>query len=208
MKSASPKFSSAPAKLSPVTPDGGEGSDKRARILDAALGLFLRYGVKRTSIDDVAREAGIAKGTVYLYYESKTVLFAAIAGRLCADVLAAARRVLQEKAQLTEKLVDFLDAYVGKMHRVAAQSPHVEELTLTKESVAAATYAEFNLEMKAMLRSVLNDAGVVHRGAPEMFLAAALGALRTGDIAEKAYRARLTTLVDTLVVGLRHSVSK
>ncbi len=208
MKSASPKSSSAPAKHSPVTPDHGDGSDKRARILDAALSLFLRYGVKRTSIDDVAREAGIAKGTVYLYYESKTMLFAAIAERLCADMLAAARRALQEKAALTGRLVGFLDAYVGEMHRLVAQSPHVEELTLSKESVAAATYAEFNLQMKGLLRGVLNSAGVDHKGAGDMFLAAALGALRTGDIAEKPYRARLTALVDTLLAGLRHIAAK
>ena len=50
---------------------------KEARILDSAERLFRRYGVKRTSIEDVAREAGIAKGTFYLYYSSKEELFTA-----------------------------------------------------------------------------------------------------------------------------------
>ena len=67
------------------------GSDKRDRLLDAALMPFLRYGVKRTSIDDIAREVGIAKGTIYLSSDSKAALFAAIADRLCASTLNAKR---------------------------------------------------------------------------------------------------------------------
>jgi AcrR family transcriptional regulator len=45
--------------------------DVRDSILDAAERLFRRYGYKKTTIDDLAREAGIGKGTVYLYFESK-----------------------------------------------------------------------------------------------------------------------------------------
>jgi AcrR family transcriptional regulator len=48
---------------------------KREAILQAALELFGRYGYRRTSIDDIARQAGVAKGTVYLYVESKEALF-------------------------------------------------------------------------------------------------------------------------------------
>jgi AcrR family transcriptional regulator len=47
---------------------------KCERILEAATGLFVRFGYRKTSIDDVAREAGIAKGTVYLYYRNKAEL--------------------------------------------------------------------------------------------------------------------------------------
>jgi hypothetical protein len=57
--------------------------------------------------------------------------------------------------------------------------------------------------MKGLMRAALNEAGIACKGAAEMFLAAALGALRTGDIAEKAYRTRLAALVDTLVLGLQ-----
>ena len=58
MTSASQKSSSALENPSRTTRDAAaDSSEKRIRILDAALSLFLRYGVKRTSIDDVAREA-------------------------------------------------------------------------------------------------------------------------------------------------------
>jgi AcrR family transcriptional regulator len=205
MTSAFPKSSSGRAKPSPAISEAGESDadDKRARILGAAQRLFLRYGVKRTSIDDVAREAEIAKGTVYLYYASKNDLFAAVAERLCTDILVAARQALLKKKSSAERLVDFLDGYIGHMHRLIAQSPHVAELSESKEALAATIYANFDVQMKELIRTALNDAGIARKSAADMFLAAALGALRTGDIAEKPYRARLAALVDTLVLGLQ-----
>ena len=47
---------------------------KRERILEAATTLFVQYGYRKTSIDEVARAAGIAKGTLYLYYSNKAEL--------------------------------------------------------------------------------------------------------------------------------------
>ena len=63
----------------PSESDTTGNTNKQERILDAAQRLFVRYGVKRTSVDDIVREAGIAKGTLYLYYDSKNALFAAVA---------------------------------------------------------------------------------------------------------------------------------
>lgn len=45
--------------------------DTRERIMEAALELFARYGFKKTTVDDIARESGVGKGTVYLYFSSK-----------------------------------------------------------------------------------------------------------------------------------------
>src|SRR6266849_4433660 len=156
------------------------GSDKRVRILEAAQNLFLRYGVKRTSLDDVVREAGIAKGTLYLYFDSKDVLFAGVAERLCEEVLRNAEEAIASSSSLTGRIVGFLDAYIGSMHRLTAQSPHIAELTESKEALAAAIYGVFNRKMKDLLRKVLKDGGIERGDAVDMFFAAALGTLKTG----------------------------
>ncbi len=46
-------------------------TDVREVILDAMERLLARYGYKKTTVDDLAREAGIGKGTVYLSFPSK-----------------------------------------------------------------------------------------------------------------------------------------
>src|SRR5947208_11210453 len=48
---------------------------KKECILDAAARAFARYGFKRVSVEDIARDAGVAKGTVYLACDSKEDLF-------------------------------------------------------------------------------------------------------------------------------------
>lgn len=48
---------------------------KRLALIDAALAVFSRVGYAAAKIDDVAEEAGVSKGTVYLYFESKEALF-------------------------------------------------------------------------------------------------------------------------------------
>jgi len=52
--------------------------EKRARLLEAALKLFERYGYKKTAVDDIAREADVAKGTVYLYFRNKRDIMSSI----------------------------------------------------------------------------------------------------------------------------------
>ena len=47
---------------------------KRERILLAATDLFVSHGYRKTSVDEVAYQAGVAKGTIYLYYRNKAEL--------------------------------------------------------------------------------------------------------------------------------------
>src|SRR5215467_13934307 len=57
----------------------GERREARAqRILDAASHLILRYGYHKTTIEDIAREAGVGKGTLYLHWKTREALFAAL----------------------------------------------------------------------------------------------------------------------------------
>lgn len=49
-----------------------------AEILDAALGLFVEKGYSATKIDDIARAAGVTKGTPYLYFASKEDILKAV----------------------------------------------------------------------------------------------------------------------------------
>jgi AcrR family transcriptional regulator len=57
---------------------------RRTAILAAAQTCFWKSGIRRTSIEDVANEAGLAKGTIYLYFASKEELFAALAAAFIA----------------------------------------------------------------------------------------------------------------------------
>ncbi len=55
---------------------------RRNQILDAATTVFADKGFERSTIKDIARSAGIADGTIYLYFENKTALLLGVLGRL------------------------------------------------------------------------------------------------------------------------------
>ncbi|MFL5625107.1 MAG: TetR/AcrR family transcriptional regulator, partial [Ktedonobacteraceae bacterium] len=52
--------------------------ERAQRILDAAAALILRWGYHKTTLDDISRETGIAKGTIYLHWKTREELFGAL----------------------------------------------------------------------------------------------------------------------------------
>ncbi len=59
-----------------------EALETRSRILDAAERVFHREGVSRTSLADIAAEAGVTRGAIYWHFEDKAHLFDAMMRRL------------------------------------------------------------------------------------------------------------------------------
>jgi AcrR family transcriptional regulator len=55
--------------------------ERAQRILDAAAALILRWGFQKTTLDDVSRQAGVAKGTMYLHWKTREELFRALISR-------------------------------------------------------------------------------------------------------------------------------
>ncbi|HNP73804.1 MAG TPA: helix-turn-helix domain-containing protein [Kouleothrix sp.] len=59
-------------------PAAARRHERAQRILDAAAALILRWGYNKTTIDDIARQAGVAKGTIYLHWNTREELFGAL----------------------------------------------------------------------------------------------------------------------------------
>lgn len=83
-------------------------NQKHTAILDAAYELFGSGGFYETKMSEVAEQAGIAKGTVYLYFKSKEELFMAVTRRDCEGFL----------LQLQERL-KASDTFTGKLSIIA-----------------------------------------------------------------------------------------
>jgi AcrR family transcriptional regulator len=120
-----------------------------ARATDALLRCVARFGLSKTTLDDVAREAGCSRATLYRYFESKPELLrrtiAAEGARVLARVLDAARE------QVT--LADAVVAVVTTAAR-ALDSHHALQFLLTHEPDAVLGHLAF----------VEGDAVLVHAG--------------------------------------------
>ncbi|MFN8451677.1 MAG: helix-turn-helix domain-containing protein [Anaerolineae bacterium] len=74
----------------------GESSQREQRILDAAAELIEHYGYDKTTVDDIAREAGVSKGAIYLHFKSKEALFEAL--------------IMRDADTITERFFELIDA--------------------------------------------------------------------------------------------------
>lgn len=115
---------------------------KHDSILDAARAVFSREGYSESSVEDVAAEAGIAKGTVYLYFKSKEELYLAALLRDLQAFGAAARAEMDRAPGLKEKIEaffrvrldychaheDFLRIYLTEYSSMCATSPIAKEM--------------------------------------------------------------------------------
>ena len=70
--------------------------DTREAILDAMDVLMERYGYRKTTVDDLAKEAGISKRTVYLYFPSKEEIALSSIGRVVENAQAKMREIALE----------------------------------------------------------------------------------------------------------------
>src|SRR3954470_22257672 len=71
---------------------------KQARpgeIVDAALEVFVEKGFAAARLDDIAKQAGVSKGALYLYFETKTDLFGAVVRETVAPNIEAVAAVLE-----------------------------------------------------------------------------------------------------------------
>jgi AcrR family transcriptional regulator len=130
----------------PHAPDPGQSAvdDPRARraqalremrrdeILDAALRAFSRCGYHQTRISDVIAEAGIARGTFYLYFESKSAIFLELLDRLLVRMRACVHGV-----DLAPGAPPVQDQLLGIVQRILDTFAHNHALTtiLVREAV-------------------------------------------------------------------------
>ena len=78
--------------------------DKRDAILRAATQVFARHGFFHAQVADIAREAGVAAGTVYLYFRGKDDLLASIFERTMKEAIADGRTALEGASSPTDRL--------------------------------------------------------------------------------------------------------
>jgi AcrR family transcriptional regulator len=184
-------------------------SGRRGAILAAAQTCFWRNGMRRTAIEDVAREAGVAKGTVYLYFASKEELFATLAAELCEASLQGVRAALSGRGGLTRRLAGAIDAKIGHFHRLLAGSPHAAELLESTAAIAERSFKSLDESFLEAIDGALADArvGADARARVELrdvILAAGYGTAHQAELrnetSPEVYRARLQLHLD-LVLG-------
>ena len=113
-----------------MTTNSAKPDARRAEVLSAAAAVFMRYGYRKASMDDVATAAGLSRQALYLRFASKDDLFGAALEHVMASSLAEARRLLRDDhRELLPRIVAAFTALHGLHLGDAVAAQHVAELT-------------------------------------------------------------------------------
>ncbi|HEX8143328.1 MAG TPA: TetR/AcrR family transcriptional regulator [Pyrinomonadaceae bacterium] len=122
-------------------------ADKREAILRAATRVFARNGYFNSKVADIARDAGVADGTVYLYFKSKEEILHSIFDRSVGEAITEGRRQLLSITDPREKLRRIAHLHLERLgtDRDLAIVFQVELRSSTKfmEEFSAAGFAEY-----------------------------------------------------------------
>jgi TetR/AcrR family fatty acid metabolism transcriptional regulator len=89
------------------------GGDKRDRILDAAVRVFARKGFHATRVSEVAKAAGVADGTIYLYFDSKDHLLVSLFEHRIERLLAYLETELPRAPSASHRLQRIIELQLG-----------------------------------------------------------------------------------------------
>lgn len=83
--------------------------NKRIQIIEAAIKVFAQKGLERGKIADIAKKAGIGKGTVYEYFRSKEEIFSAIEQVVMGEMSTVFEKLFVSDISPTEKLIALME---------------------------------------------------------------------------------------------------
>jgi len=139
--------------------------EKLESILDTARKMFARYGLRKTSLDEVARMARVAKATIYNYFGSKDRVYLEVLRREMDEVVEKISSSVDQESLPGDKLVAFVKAKFRCMRQAInilnLDREGIEKLLPSAESIRNDLFEkEVNI-----IRSILNEGvekGIFH----------------------------------------------
>lgn len=144
------------SELSP----SAQADPRQKSLLEASLSVFLRYGFRKTSMEEVARAAHISRQGLYLHFKAKEDLFRATVQYFLHRTLDAARvQLADHKRPLPERLLGAFDAVMGRF--VGIVGSDAEDLAAASSALVGNLISEHEHSFVEQLAKTMRSEGVV-----------------------------------------------
>ncbi|MCX6647708.1 MAG: TetR/AcrR family transcriptional regulator [bacterium] len=132
------------------------GNGKRERILLAAWETIRKYGFDKTTVSDIAKGAGIAKGTVYLYFRSKDEIMLALVELTNRRINDRLERIAESQIPPRAKVREILMFRILRIYDIV-KYPHGEEIVSAMKSSISKIIGAFLDEQAALVKKCLDE---------------------------------------------------
>ena len=139
-------------------------NEKNRIIVAAAANMFARYGYSKTTMGDIAAEAGVARQTVYNAFQGKEEILRAVVRQAGEDTFVAVMEVWSKAGSIEEKLTAFHDLGPIKWFEAIRAAPDWAELLDGLHKAASEEMADQDIKWRDALAEVL-QAGASSGGA-------------------------------------------
>ncbi len=170
--------------VSTIDPGERAKQERRRQIIAAAKTVFAEAGYHGASINAIIERAQIARGTFYLYFESKAAVFDSILDQALADLRGRIRRIEVDDPAAPAPQVQLREQVVATLEYIVSDRPLALLLLSaghTPDAEATERLDQFFAEVRDLLRRALEtgmELGLVRKCHPELVAAAMLGMIR------------------------------
>ena len=136
-----------------MTPRPDVSAERTEQIVEAAIAVFSRLGFHKARMDDIAREAGVSKGTLYWYFESKDAITKALLQYLFDQEVQEVTTVLAAEGSVSERLLALTQQLAGRLEQREKLIPIIHEFyaTATRDPTVQYTLAGYNQAYRELL---------------------------------------------------------
>jgi AcrR family transcriptional regulator len=143
-------------------PRPADQESRLSALLDAAIGVFARFGYRKTSMDDVARAAGVSRQGLYLSFANKEELFRRALEHSLSDQLACAITALSRaEDSLETRIIAACKEWSGRF--VGSLGADAADLMCASTSLAGATLTEYEWQFEEALANAIGGTAVAER---------------------------------------------
>jgi len=177
--------------------------ERRRQIMNAAKHVFAEAGYHGASIHAIIERAQIARGTFYLYFESKAVVFDSILDQAMSDLRARIRRIEVEDKAAPAPQLQLRDQVMATLDYIVRDRPLATLLLSaghTPDAEAAERLDHFFAEVRDLLRRAMEtgmEIGLLRKVDPQLAASAMLGMIR--GVIEQLIRDPSPPAVDVVV---------
>ncbi|MGO9512107.1 MAG: helix-turn-helix domain-containing protein [Steroidobacteraceae bacterium] len=176
------------------------------RAIRAAEELFKKVGFRAVTMELVAREANVAKATLYSYFKNKDQLFLAVCARMARLLRGAVEQALMKAdVPLDARLAGAVIAKQRPIFALVRGSPHAAELFSYTHSMAGEIFAELDAAILEMLRAAMARDPELAPNATQLARALYFGSAELARRSETAaeMEVELNAFAATYLVGVR-----
>ncbi|MGO9742329.1 MAG: TetR/AcrR family transcriptional regulator [Roseiarcus sp.] len=183
-------------------------NDREKEICDAAARVFIRYGVKRTSMNDIAHEAGVARQTLYNLFANKDAVLVATIRLFMDGAIEATERGVADGRDFGEQLGIVFEHLAREPYRMLHASPNTEDIIEGVGEESRQAISESYRRFRDIIETLLApfEEKIWASGTTARHLADAIRLFACAAKDEARDEAHLDELIETLTIMALRSV--